>query len=96
MTGSGQAGTIRLGDDDLMALSGEQLRLRRRQFQMVFQDPQSSLDPRQTVGQILSEPLRTHRLPAHGDQRTRIAELLTMVGLDPRFVARGRGAGRCC
>jgi len=85
---SPQAGVIRLGDDDLMALGGEELRRRRRQFQMVFQDPQSSLDPRQTVGQILSEPLRTHGLPATGDQRTRIAELLTMVGLDPRFVSR--------
>ena len=83
-----QAGTIRLGDDDLMALHGEALRLRRRQFQMVFQDPQSSLDPRQTVAQILSEPLRTHHLPAGGDQHARIAELLTMVGLDPRFTSR--------
>jgi oligopeptide/dipeptide ABC transporter ATP-binding protein len=83
-----QNGVIQLGDDDLMALSGEELRLRRRQFQMVFQDPQSSLDPRQTVGQILSEPLRTHGLPPNGDQRARIAELLTMVGLDPRFVSR--------
>ncbi len=85
---SPQAGTIMLGDEDLMTLSGERLRLRRRQFQMVFQDPQSSLDPRQTVGQILSEPLRTHGLPETGDQRARIAELLTMVGLDPRFVSR--------
>jgi oligopeptide/dipeptide ABC transporter ATP-binding protein len=83
-----QAGTIQLGDEDLMALRGEALRRRRRQFQMVFQDPQSSLDPRQTVGQILSEPLRTHALPADGDPRRRIAELLTMVGLDPRVVSR--------
>jgi oligopeptide/dipeptide ABC transporter ATP-binding protein len=83
-----QAGAIRLGEDDLMALQGEALRLRRRQFQMVFQDPQSSLDPRQTVAQILSEPLRTHGLPANGDQRRRISELLAMVGLDPRFTAR--------
>lgn len=83
-----QAGVIRLGNDDLMALTGKELRLRRRQFQMVFQDPQSSLNPRHTVGQILSEPLRTHGLPAGGNRHMRITELLNMVGLDPRFVDR--------
>ncbi|MFO1539160.1 MAG: ABC transporter ATP-binding protein [Chloroflexota bacterium] len=82
------AGSVRLGGEDLLALSGEALRLRRRQFQLVFQDPQSSLDPRQTVGQILAEPLRTHGLPAGGDRNARIAELLGMVGLDPRFTSR--------
>ncbi len=83
-----QSGTIRLGGEDLLALSGEELRRRRRSFQMVFQDPQSSLDPRQTVGQILAEPLRTHGLPASGERNARIAELLGMVGLDPRFTSR--------
>ena len=61
-------GAIELGGEDLLGLKGEDLRKRRRQFQMVFQDPYSSLDPRQTVGEILAEPLRVHDL-AKGDAR---------------------------
>jgi oligopeptide/dipeptide ABC transporter ATP-binding protein len=83
-----QAGSVRLSGEDLLALDGEALRARRRRFQMVFQDPQSSLDPRQTVAQILSEPLRTHGLPAGGRRPERIAQLLEMVGLDPAFASR--------
>ena len=82
------AGGIELGGDDLLALKGEDLRKRRRQFQMVFQDPYASLDPRQTVGEILAEPLRVHGL-AKGEARSaRIADLLDLVGLDPAFVER--------
>ena len=83
-----QAGMVKLDGDDLLELDGEELRQRRRRFQMVFQDPQSSLDPRMTVGQILDEPLRTHGLPKDGPRQPRIEELLTMVGLDPAFVSR--------
>ena len=55
---------------------------------MVFQDPYASLDPRQTVGEILAEPLRVHGL-AKGEARSaRIADLLDLVGLDPAFVER--------
>ena len=81
-------GAIELRGDDLLGLKGEDLRKRRRQFQMVFQDPYASLDPRQTVGEILAEPLRVHGL-AKGDARAkRIADLLELVGLDPAFVER--------
>ena len=81
-------GAIELRGDDLLALKGEDLRKRRRQFQMVFQDPYASLDPRQTVGEILAEPLRVHGL-AKGEARSaRIADLLDLVGLDPAFVER--------
>ncbi len=81
-------GGIELRGDDLLALKGEDLRKRRRQFQMVFQDPYASLDPRQTVGEILAEPLRVHDL-AKGEARSaRIADLLDLVGLDPAFVER--------
>jgi oligopeptide/dipeptide ABC transporter ATP-binding protein len=83
-----QQGSIRLGGEDLMSLHGERLRLRRRRFQMVFQDPQSSLDPRQTVGQILAEPLRVHGLATGSARRERVAELLRLVGLDPAFTSR--------
>jgi oligopeptide/dipeptide ABC transporter ATP-binding protein len=82
------SGSIQLAGQDLLALRGEELRRRRRKFQMVFQDPYSSLDPRQTVGEILAEPLRVHHL-AEGRARTaRVAELLDLVGLDPAFVER--------
>jgi oligopeptide/dipeptide ABC transporter ATP-binding protein len=81
-------GSIRLDGDDLLALRGEALRRRRRRFQMVFQDPYSSLDPRQTVGDILAEPLRVHDLASGSARQERVAELLRLVGLDPAFVER--------
>jgi len=81
-------GSIRLGGEDLLALDGETLRKRRRQFQMVFQDPYSSLDPRQTVGEIIGEPLAIHGLPADGDRRRRMRELLDLVNLDVAFADR--------
>jgi oligopeptide/dipeptide ABC transporter ATP-binding protein len=80
-------GSVRMDGEDLLSIKGETLRKRRRKFQMVFQDPYSSLDPRQTVGDILAEPLRVHGL-ATNDRRHRVAELLTLVGLDPAFVER--------
>ncbi|HEX7222372.1 MAG TPA: ATP-binding cassette domain-containing protein, partial [Candidatus Limnocylindrales bacterium] len=82
------AGSIDLGGSNLLALRGEELRRRRRQFQMVFQDPYSSLDPRQTVGDILAEPLRVHNLASGRARSARVAELLDLVGLDSSFVER--------
>jgi oligopeptide/dipeptide ABC transporter ATP-binding protein len=55
---------------------------------MVFQDPYSSLDPRQTVGDILTEPLRVHNLASGKAREARVAELLDLVGLDSSFVER--------
>ena len=81
-------GSIYLGGEDLLALRGEDLRRRRRKFQMVFQDPYSSLDPRQTVGDILAEPLRVHGLFSGSARHDRVAELLRLVGLDAAFVER--------
>ncbi|MFO1539179.1 MAG: ABC transporter ATP-binding protein [Chloroflexota bacterium] len=81
-------GTVRLDGDDLLALDGAELRSRRRRFQMIFQDPYASLDPRQTVGEIIGEPLGIHGLPADGDRTRRIRELLELVNLDGRFANR--------
>jgi oligopeptide/dipeptide ABC transporter ATP-binding protein len=81
-------GIIELGGEDLLGLNGEDLRKRRRRFQMVFQDPYASLDPRQTVGEILAEPLRVHDLAKGAARSKRIADLLDLVGLDPAFVER--------
>jgi len=82
-------GSIVLDGYELVGLTASQMRPLRRKVQMVFQDPYSSLDPRQTVRQILTEPLRTHKLPLTNAQgEDRVAELLTLVGLDPAFASR--------
>ena len=72
------AGRVTLLDRDLNALAPADLRAARRDFQMVFQDPYGSLDPRQRVGRIVAEPLAA--MPA-ADARTRVAESLDAVGL---------------
>jgi oligopeptide/dipeptide ABC transporter ATP-binding protein len=82
-------GSILLDGAELVGLSPKEMRPLRRKVQMVFQDPYSSLDPRQTVRQILVEPLVTHNLPLKNAQgEDRVAELLNLVGLDPAFASR--------
>jgi peptide/nickel transport system ATP-binding protein len=75
------AGTVRLKGDDLFALSPRQLRRRRRDFQMVFQDPYGSLDPRHQVGRIVAEPLDALTELGQGERRDRVADALAAVGL---------------
>jgi oligopeptide/dipeptide ABC transporter ATP-binding protein len=75
------AGALRFDGEDLLALSGRALRARRRHFQIVFQDPMSSLNPRMTVGQILAEPLRVHGVARGAAADARVAELLEQVGI---------------
>jgi len=83
------AGEIRLAGTDLTRLTGDELRSRRRQFQMIFQDPYGSLNPRLTVEDILGEPLDIHGLaPDRAARRKRVLELLTAVGLDPSYARR--------
>lgn len=74
------AGSVRLLGRDLHALPPEELRRARRDFQMVFQDPYGSLDPRQTVERIVGEPLGAQGAPRE-EQRARAAEVLQAVGL---------------
>jgi peptide/nickel transport system ATP-binding protein len=74
-------GTVVFAGSDLGDLSKAELREKRKDMQMVFQDPMSSLDPRMTVGQTIMEPLRIHDL-ASGHRRERVRELLDEVGLD--------------
>ncbi|WP_051426146.1 ABC transporter ATP-binding protein [Jiangella gansuensis] len=82
-------GSVTLDGQDLLALSERKLRAVRRQFQMVFQDPMASLDPRQSVESLLTEPLRAHKEPGGptGHAR-RIRELLDVVGLSASVVHR--------
>jgi peptide/nickel transport system ATP-binding protein/oligopeptide transport system ATP-binding protein len=82
------AGTILFDGIDVTHLSGGRLRALRRRFQMVFQDPYSSLDPRMTVGSIIAEPLAIHGLASGAARRARVIELLAHVGLPPDSVNR--------
>lgn len=80
------SGSISICGNDITRLSGEALRSQRINFQMIFQDPYSSLNPRMTVHQILSEPLRTHSITAsHEETDQEVARLMAKVGLSPRF-----------
>jgi peptide/nickel transport system ATP-binding protein/oligopeptide transport system ATP-binding protein len=81
-------GTLRFEGHDLRALGTDELRAFRRQAQIIFQDPYASLNPRMTVGQILSEPLALHHLVPPPGRRARVEELLQLVGLEPRFARR--------
>ena len=82
-------GTVTFRGTDIGALSGWDLRRMRRHMQMIFQDPYASLDPRMTVGQIISEPIDTFRLAASKeDRRARVRELMATVGLSERFINR--------
>jgi oligopeptide/dipeptide ABC transporter ATP-binding protein len=82
------SGHLYLGDEDLAALQGSELRVVRRRVQMVFQDPFASLDPRLTVGALIGEPMVIHNVGARNQIRNRTEELLHTVGLNPRFIDR--------
>jgi oligopeptide transport system ATP-binding protein len=82
------AGSVRFQGTELVGLTGEQLRPVRRELQMVFQDPYSSLDPRMTVGGIVAEPLRVHRIGTRKSREQDVARLLELVGFNPRFADR--------
>ncbi|HEY2674377.1 MAG TPA: oligopeptide/dipeptide ABC transporter ATP-binding protein [Rugosimonospora sp.] len=80
------SGTVELDGVDLTALRGGALREQRRRIQMLFQDPYSSLNPRQRIGGILGEVLAVHRLAGDARGRARrVGELLDLVGLDARL-----------
>ncbi len=83
------AGEVLFEGQNLVRMADAALRPLRRQMQIVFQDPYSSLNPRMTVGQILSEPIRVHRISPDGRRyEDRVAELLSVVGLNPLMAGR--------
>ncbi|QIJ64576.1 dipeptide ABC transporter ATP-binding protein [Streptomyces sp. JB150] len=83
------SGSITYRGEDVTRLSGRALRAVRRNIQMVFQDPYTSLNPRMTVGDIIGEPFDIHPEAApKGDRRRRVQELLDVVGLNPEYVNR--------
>ena len=82
-------GEILLEGENITRMSGHALRTRRRKFQMIFQDPYGSLNPRMTVEQIVGEALDIHQLTdSRSARQKRIAELLKSVGLDPAYAQR--------
>ena len=81
-------GRILFEGRDITALSGGQLLPFRRRAQIVFQDPYTSLNPRMTVGRMVGEPVRVHRLAEGAEVEARVGELLDMVGLQPEHAHR--------
>jgi oligopeptide transport system ATP-binding protein len=81
-------GLIRIGDDEIATASGEHLRKLRPAMQMVFQDPQASLNPRMTVASIISEPLDEHSDMTRQQKLDRVYELMDAVGLNRDFANR--------
>jgi ABC-type oligopeptide transport system ATPase subunit len=77
------SGSIRFRGRELTGLSTGAMREIRREMQVVFQDPYSSLDPRLTVEQIVVDPLEVHGIGDRASRRARVSELLELVGIDP-------------
>ena len=82
------SGSIRFMDKELTELDREELRRMRREMQVVFQDPYSSLDPRMTVGNIVSEPLEVHGMGTRKGRAETVRKLLEVVGFNPNFTNR--------
>jgi peptide/nickel transport system ATP-binding protein len=82
------AGKVLLGGREVSAMNGGEIRRYRRDLQLMFQDPYSSLDPRMRVGAIIREPLAIQRIGSHHQQEQRIRELLDEVGLPRNAVER--------
>ncbi|HSL24793.1 MAG TPA: oligopeptide/dipeptide ABC transporter ATP-binding protein [Acidimicrobiia bacterium] len=82
------SGTISFDGTDITHLAGRELFAVRRQMQMIFQDPFSSLDPRSPVGQSIAEGLRIHGVGSVDERRHRVAEMLELVGLKPAHASR--------
>ena len=81
-------GKVLFEGQDLGSLSGRQMRGMRRNMQLIFQDPFASLDPRQTAGNIVGEPLIVHKLVKGKEYKEQVIELLKMVELEPRMADR--------
>src|SRR5499426_4260479 len=82
------AGDVFFRGENVLQFSTERMRMARRDMQIVFQDPYSSLNPRMRVGDIVEEPLVIHRLGTKPERRARVAELFELVGLEPGHVLR--------
>ncbi len=82
------SGKVMFEGTDLTKIKGRELRRFRRRMQMIFQDPYASLNPRMSVGSIISEPITIHKLASGKEKKERVQELLQTVGLNPYFANR--------
>jgi oligopeptide transport system ATP-binding protein len=82
------SGEVLFRGENVLSFSADRMRRARRDMQMVFQDPYSSLNPRMRVSAIVEEPLAIHGIGSKAERRTRVDELLTRVGLDPALKTR--------
>src|SRR5438445_13479789 len=82
------SGEVRFDGENVLAFSRPRMRKARRDMQIVFQDPYSSLNPRMRARQIVEEPLIIHRLGDRAERRLRVAELFRVVGMDPAHLDR--------
>jgi len=80
------SGSVQLDGEELTTLSPEHMRLRRRDLQIIFQDPYASLSPRLSAGEIVAEPLRNFGMASRAERRERVAWLFSKVGLRPEAV----------
>ncbi|TAK35333.1 MAG: dipeptide ABC transporter ATP-binding protein [Chloroflexota bacterium] len=82
------SGEVLFEGEDLTKMKGERLRKMRRKMQMIFQDPYASLNPRQSVGSSVGEPLAIHNIASGKEKQERVQDLLSIVGLNPYFISR--------
>ncbi len=82
------SGRVIFGGTPIFDLNARQLRKIRKRFQYIFQDPQSSLNPRMTVESIISEPFKVHTKLSRSDRKLQVAQLLTQAGLSPEIMKR--------
>jgi len=83
------SGSIRFEGEEIAGLKGKSLKALRREMQMIFQDPYSSLNPRKTVGSIIAEPFSIHGLEkAEGERKRAVQDLMELVGLNPEHYNR--------
>ncbi len=82
------SGEILFEGKNIVGLSNNEMQGLRREMQIIFQDPYASLNPRMSILSIVSEPLKIHRISNKREQKERVADLLTKVGLDPKYMSR--------
>ena len=82
------SGSVRLDGEELLTLGPQQMRLRRRDVQIIFQDPYASLSPRLIAGEIVAEPLRNFGMNSAAERRERVQWLFSKVGLRPEAAAK--------
>ncbi|MEO7675038.1 MAG: dipeptide ABC transporter ATP-binding protein [Pyrinomonadaceae bacterium] len=82
------SGEILFEGKNIVGLPNSEMQALRREMQIIFQDPYASLNPRMSIFSIVSEPLKIHRIANKQEQKERVADLLTKVGLDPKYMSR--------